>query len=212
VMAGTMIDRFHDARSLPDMLGGLSSFLDEMEFSCAEVRVPRLDEDRTELNLKSWTAMDDGPFHWLYRWTIEQKQEADSEGFSETGFESGDGRGLSTHFRLEFVFKITNYSSRLAQPFVDFQGTNIGRLTFYHPTTPHLPVSAVCLLSRQVWKEFGQAINRIMAQSAAGSGDQEADNSATAPRQTQKTPAKTRRPSVWAAPFKNRATGAHNRR
>jgi UDP-GlcNAc:undecaprenyl-phosphate GlcNAc-1-phosphate transferase len=171
VMAGKMIDGFHSARSLPDIMASLSSFLDEMEFSCAEVRVPSLDENGVALLFKNWTATADGPYHCLYRWTPAGKQDGNDNAADKADFEPSEGKGLNTHFRLEFVFKIPDDSGRLTLPFDEFKGSDIGRLTFYHPTTTHLPVSAVCLLSRQVWKEFGQAVNRIMAQSIAGLSD-----------------------------------------
>jgi UDP-GlcNAc:undecaprenyl-phosphate GlcNAc-1-phosphate transferase len=178
VMAGKMIDGFHSARNLPDIMASLSSFLDEMEFSRAEVRVPSLDEEGIVLLLKNWTVTADGPYHCLYQWTPARKEEVGADAESASEFNSPEGKGLSTHFRLEFVFKIPDDSGRLTLPFDEFKGSDIGRLTFYHPTTKRLPVSAVCLLSRQVWKEFGQAVNRIMAQSIAGSSGQKVDPNA----------------------------------
>jgi UDP-GlcNAc:undecaprenyl-phosphate GlcNAc-1-phosphate transferase len=212
VMAGKMIDGFHSARNLPDILASLSSFLDEMEFSRAEVRLPSLDEEGIVLLLKNWTVTDDGPYHCLYRWTPARKQKGSGNADNTAGFEGSEGKGLSTHFRLEFVFKIPDDSGRLTLPFDEFKGSDIGRLTFYHPTTKRLPVSAVCLLSRQVWKEFGQAINRIVAQSIAGLRDQQADPNASVFQSAHQTPAISRPPAQEAASSMNHMTGAHHRR
>jgi UDP-GlcNAc:undecaprenyl-phosphate/decaprenyl-phosphate GlcNAc-1-phosphate transferase len=212
VVAGKMIDGFHGARCLSDILASLSTLLDEMEFSCTEVRVPRIDEYSTELNLRNWTATADGPFHCLYRWTSASKQESGSTKKNGDDGRSVDPKGLSTHFRLEFVFSVPNLSSRSALPFEDFQGMDVGRLTFYHPTTSRLPVSAVCLLSRQVWKEFGNAINRIMTLPAVERNDQQGDINSTTPQPDHHIPAISRLPFVWTAPFKNWVTGVHHRR
>ncbi len=209
VMAGRMIDGFHSARSLPDMLVSLSSFLDEMEFSHAEVRVPCLGENNAMTQLQDWTASADGPHHCLYQWTSAKTQEDGSETEKKVGPESVAGKGLSTHFRLEFVFKV--HSRRLILPFDEVKGIDIGRLTFYHPMTVRLPVSAVCLLSRQVWKEFGQSINRIMAQSLAGLSEPGVDRNASPPESTHHTPAIARWSLVRAAPIVSRMTGTHNR-
>jgi UDP-GlcNAc:undecaprenyl-phosphate GlcNAc-1-phosphate transferase len=208
VMAGKMIDGFHGARNVPDLLRSLSYFLDEMEFSYAEVRVPGVNERNRVSSLKNWTERADGPFHCLYRWSMEEIQEGSSESNAKLGLES---EGLSTHFRLEFVFTITSALDHPEFPVKDFPGSAIGRLTFFHPMTAHLPVSAVCLLSRQVWKEFEAAINRIVAQSIAGSSEEQTDRGATESRVTRRTAAITRGPLVWAAPIMPRITGSHNR-
>jgi UDP-GlcNAc:undecaprenyl-phosphate/decaprenyl-phosphate GlcNAc-1-phosphate transferase len=177
VMAGKMIDGFHSAHGIPDMLASLSSFLDEMEFSRAEVRVPKLPKAPDGLNFKNWTVTEDGPCHFLYRWIAANRSKSIDEAKNNAEFESSEGKGLSTHFRLEFVFKSPFCSSCLLpqfeQEFEQIKGSDIGRLTFYHPTTAHLPVSAVCLLSRKVWVEFEQSINRIATQSIAESRNHE---------------------------------------
>jgi hypothetical protein len=85
-------------------------------------------------------------------------------------------------------------------------------LTFFHPTTAHLPVSAVCLLSRQGWKEFEGAINRIVAQSIAGLSNSQADQSAKACRESGLTTVQGWRRFVRATPFLHRMTGSHPRR
>ena len=207
-MAGKMIDGFHGARNVPDLLRSLSYFLDEMEFSYAEVRVPGVKESNSVSGLKNWTQRADGPFHCLYRWSMAEKVESSGESSAKMGIES---KGLSTHFRLEFVFNITSVPDHPEFSVKDFPASAIGRLTFFHPTTAHLPVSAVCLLSRQVWKEFEAAINRIVAQSIAGSSERQADRSITESRVTRLTAAITRRPMVWAAPIMHLMTGSHSR-
>jgi len=210
VMAGKMIDGFNSARSLPEILESLSSFLDEMEFSGAEVRVPSLYESQTALRLNKWTVINDGPFHNLYRWTFENHSGNGDGWDNKIGFESADLKGLSTHFRLEFVFKIADFE-HLNQLFEEVKGMDVGRLTFYHPTTAQLPVSAVCLLSRQVWKEFGQAVNRIMAQSLAGLNNQSSGRNTLLPEVNSRISAMAKLPLTWAAPIVNRVTGTHNR-
>jgi hypothetical protein len=211
-MAGKMIDGFRGSRNVPDLLRSLSYFLDEMEFSYAEVRVPGANENSSVVNLKNWTESADGPFNCLYQW----KQAAEQEGRAESGAEIQpklmESRGLSTHFRLEFVFRIASLSDHPTLPFKDFPGSDIGRLTFYHPTTVHLPVSAVCLLSRQVWNEFEGAINRIVAQSIAGLREDQADRGAAKSRGTRLTAVIKWRPLGWTAPIINRITGSQNRR
>jgi UDP-GlcNAc:undecaprenyl-phosphate/decaprenyl-phosphate GlcNAc-1-phosphate transferase len=172
VRAGKMIDGFRNARSLPHILESLSSFLDEMEFTRTEVRIPIPNENCAAFSLKNWIAVADGPDHCLYQWTAPNKAESGDESANSIGLEPSNGKGLSTHFRLEFVFKIPHPLSCETLPFEEAPGSDIGRLTFYHPTTMNLPVSAVCLLSRQVWKEFGQAIGRVV-QSATNLSDQE---------------------------------------
>jgi UDP-GlcNAc:undecaprenyl-phosphate/decaprenyl-phosphate GlcNAc-1-phosphate transferase len=210
VMAGKMIDGFHSARNLPDVLISLSSFLDEMEFSRAEVRVPGLDENCLAMNLKNWTVREDGPDHFLCRWGNPRKG-----GFSSgaANVPAGDFPDvLSTHFRLEFVFRIRSLQSGLEDPFEARKGRDIGRLTFYHPTTARLPVSAVCLLSRQVWKEFDQAINRISATSSQELIAQSPDSHSSAGRLLQDVPAIARMALIWAAPIVSRFTGFNARR
>jgi UDP-GlcNAc:undecaprenyl-phosphate/decaprenyl-phosphate GlcNAc-1-phosphate transferase len=212
VVAGKMIDGFHGALCLSDILTSLSTFLDEMEFSCAEVRVPRIDEHRTEMNLKNWTAAADGPFHCLYRWTAASSRGTGYQDKNGSDDRPSDPKGLSTHFRLEFVFNVPNISSRSALPFEDFQGMDIGRLTFFHPTIARLPVSAVCLLSRQVWKEFGNAINRIVASPAVEMKIQQGDINSIAPPPDHHAVSLARLPFMLIAPFKNWMTGAHHQR
>jgi|WetSurSiteA1Bulk_404760.scaffolds.fasta_scaffold04191_2 UDP-GlcNAc:undecaprenyl-phosphate/decaprenyl-phosphate GlcNAc-1-phosphate transferase len=209
VMTGRMIDGFRNARKLQDIMTSLSSFLDEMEFSRAEVRVPCLDE-KSALLLKNWAVKDDGPYHCLYQWTPARKQGSIGNADNKAGIEAS-GRGLNTHFRLEFVFKITDYSARLTLPFEEVKDVDIGRLTFYHPTTARLPVSAVCLLSRQIWKEFEQAVNRIVDRSIERLSDQKADPNASASNSDHKTPVLASLPLEWAAPIMNRMTGTHSR-
>jgi UDP-GlcNAc:undecaprenyl-phosphate/decaprenyl-phosphate GlcNAc-1-phosphate transferase len=196
VVAGKMIDGFHSARSLPDILASLSSFLDEMEFSRAEVRIPVMAEKDIVLDLKNWVAKSDGPHHGLYRW-------------SKSACETADV--LSTHFRLEFVFRIPNQDSQLILEFPEMKGRDIGRLTFYHPTTAHLPVSAVCLLSRHVWKEFEQSVNRIVAPAAAESSSPKTDRRFSALRLLRDAPSIARLPILWAAPIVTRMI-THGRR
>jgi UDP-GlcNAc:undecaprenyl-phosphate GlcNAc-1-phosphate transferase len=208
VMAGKMIDGFHCARNVADLLRSLSYFLDEMEFSYAEVRVPGANGKNSVSSLKNWTERADGPFHCLYRWAMADKQESSSESNAKIRLES---KGLSTHFRLEFVFNITSVLDHPEFPVKDFPGSAIGRLTFFHPTTAHLPVSAVCLLSRQVWKEFEASINRIVAQSIAGSSEEQTGRSATESRVARLTDTITRRPLEWAAPIMHRMSGANKR-
>jgi hypothetical protein len=191
-----MIDGFHSARNLPDILASLSSFLGEMEFSRAEVRVPITAEKDIVLDLKNWVAIADGPHHGLYRW-------------STSGCSAADV--LSTHFRLEFVFRIPNQDSQLISEFPEMKGRDIGRLTFYHPTTAHLPVSAVCLLSRQVWTEFEKSVNRIMSPSAAQSGSPKAARRFSVLRLLHDAPAIARLPVIWAAPILSRMI-THSRR
>ncbi len=211
VMAGRMIDGFHSARSLPEMLESLSSFLNEMEFSRAEVRVPSLNENHAALNMKNWVATADGPFHYLYRWSSLKKHDGGNEMEGTPAIDSADSKGWSTHFRLEFVFKVANFE-HLNGLFEEVKGIDIGRLTFYHPTTTQLPVSAVCLLSRQVWKEFGQAVNRIMVQSMAGLSDRGVSQTAEPSGINHRLSSIAKLPFAWAAPIVNRMTGAHNRR
>jgi UDP-GlcNAc:undecaprenyl-phosphate/decaprenyl-phosphate GlcNAc-1-phosphate transferase len=212
VVAGKMIDGFYGARCLSGILSSLSTFLDEMEFSCAEVRVPRTDEQCADMNLKNWIVTADGPFHCLYRWTARPRKESDAGQMVAAAEEKRDPKGLSTHFRLEFVFNVPNLSSREALPFEDFQGMDVGRLTFYHPTTARLPVSAVCLLSRQVWEEFGNAVNRIMASPPEKSKTQPDAIDSPIPPLAHDRPAPERMAFHWSAPFKNRMARAHHRR
>jgi hypothetical protein len=193
VMAGKMIDRFQAARDVPDILHGLSAFLDEMEFSRAEVRLPVLCENQPILGLNNWTSNADGPHHCLHKWTSLKPQES-IEAQSPTEFLSSDG----THFRLEFVFKVDHYFNRLILPMEVTQGWDIGRLTFYHPTTAHLPVSAVCLLSRQVWKEFGKAINKIIAQSAVKPSQSGVVRDTSDSRSIHPAADTTSMPQIWA--------------
>ncbi|MBN1568188.1 MAG: undecaprenyl/decaprenyl-phosphate alpha-N-acetylglucosaminyl 1-phosphate transferase [Acidobacteria bacterium] len=212
VMAGKMIDGFHNALTVQDLLKSLSCFLEEMEFSSAEVRIPGQDEKDGTSHLKNWTANNDGPFHCLYRWTKAGTEATGGGIHSEPADKSADSRGLSTHFRLEFVYKIAGLENHPTLPFRDFPGSDVGRLTFYHPTTMHLPVSAVCLLSRQGWREFEDAINRIVAQSVATISDEEKIKSETAPGKTTLPAANRWRPFLWAAPIVHRMTGSHHRR
>jgi hypothetical protein len=196
VVAGKMIDGFHTAHSLPDILASLSSFLEEMEFSRAEVRVPIAAENNIVLDLKNWAAREDGPHHGLYRWTTSECETAEV---------------LSTHFRLEFVFRIPNQDSQLISEFPEMKGKDIGRLTFYHPTTAHLPVSAVCLLSRQVWTEFEKSVNRIMNPAASEASNPKPDRHFSALRLLHDAPAIARLPIIWAAPIVSRMI-THGRR
>ncbi len=177
VKAGKMIDGFHEARSLPDMLASLSSFLDEMEFSCVEVRVPVPDGDCAALHLNNWTMAHDGAHHCLYRWTRGKEMRA-GESEIPAGLHPSENKGLNTHFRLEFVFKVPVQRDLSALPLEARKGIDIGRLTFFHPTTARLPVSALCLLGRQVWMEFGKAVRRITAPSAPAEKNPRTDSKA----------------------------------
>lgn len=211
VMAGKMIDGFRGARTLPEILESLSSFLNEMDFSRAEVRIPSLNESQMAQGLKKWTAAADGSFHCLYQWISEKKKYGNNGPEKRDSLEFGDGKGLSTHFRMEFVFKISCIE-HMDTLFEDVKGINIGRLTFYHPTTTRLPVSAVCLLSRQVWKEFGQAVNRIVAQSMEGLDDRKTAGKTSAPDIDDRISAVASLPLEWDVPIVNRMTGTQNRR
>jgi UDP-GlcNAc:undecaprenyl-phosphate GlcNAc-1-phosphate transferase len=212
VMAGKMIDGFHSARSLQDILVSLSAFLEEVEFSRADVRVPSLGENGIVLLSKNWAARADGPYHCLYQWSRPRKQYGNGNAGKRRSSGSSEKKALSAQFRLEFVFRIPDYSVRLPLPPEEARGTDIGRLTFYHPTTTRLPVSAVCLLARQVWREFGEAINRIVARPNAGLSDQRVhpDNSDSQP--VHQISATARLPlGSAAAPGMNRMTGVHDR-
>jgi UDP-GlcNAc:undecaprenyl-phosphate GlcNAc-1-phosphate transferase len=211
VMVGKMIDGFHEARSIQDMLESLSSFLGEMDFSRAEVRVPCRTDDNAELNLKNWTIVADEPSHSLYRWNSERMGSnlKTAKNWSELG--SLDETVLNTHFRLEFVFKIPIQAGPYTLPFEENQGFNVGRLTFYHPTTSRLPVSAVCLLSRQVWKEFEKAINRISAKSKAEVKDRGAGRNTSTAESMPHTPESTQLPLLLIAPLVNRMTNSQNK-
>jgi hypothetical protein len=167
-----------------------------MEFSRAEVRVPVTGEKDIVLDLKNWIAIADGHHHGLYRW-------------STAGCNSANV--LSTHFRLEFVFRIPNQDSQLISEFPEMKGRDIGRLTFYHPTTTHLPVSAVCLLSRQVWTEFEKSVNRIMSPFAAQSSSSKTERRFSVLRLLRDAPAIARLPIIWAAPILSRMI-THGRR
>ena len=112
---------------------------------------------------------------------------------------------------MEFVFKISCFE-HMDTLFEDVKGINIGRLTFYHPTTTRLPVSAVCLLSRQVWKEFGQAVNRIVAQSMEGLDDRKTAGKTSAPDIDDRISAVASLPLEWDVPIVNRMTSTQNRR
>jgi UDP-GlcNAc:undecaprenyl-phosphate GlcNAc-1-phosphate transferase len=164
VIVGRMIDGFNSAHSIPELLESLSSFLAEMEFSRAEVRTPNVKEERIALQVKDWTTLADGRLHWLYRWVASDDRSHKGTEVRADRPPTSDGAGPGAHFRLEFVFKIPRCSTSASLTPEEDKGSEIGRLTFYHPMTSRLPVSAISLLSRQVWKEFGQAITRIMAQ------------------------------------------------
>ncbi len=208
VVIGRMIDGFHCARDLSHILANLSSFLDEMEFSRAEVRVPVLAEYEIDVDLKNWTAKPDGPNHGLFRWSA-AKQNQGVESMNPSDAEASSV--LNTHFRLEFVFKIPNYPARLPEASQDLKGGDIGRLTFYHPATEHLPVSAVCLLSRQVWKEFEQAVNRVVARPGPELSTPKMEHHFSDRWLGPDAPAIVRLPLIWAAPIVNRMTH-HGRR
>jgi UDP-GlcNAc:undecaprenyl-phosphate GlcNAc-1-phosphate transferase len=210
VMAGKMIDGFHEARNLQDMLASLSSFLDEMEFSRAEVRVPDPDRNSAALHLKNWTVAEDGPRHCLYRW-IASKEKGDKAAAVHGGSESPEEKGLNTHFRIEFVFKVPISSDSTILPPEEMKGFDIGRLTFFHPTKAHLPVSAVCLLSRQVWMEFGKAVCRIMAQPASGMKDPGANSTALVLQLPHGNHGSSQTPIVQDVRLEVLKTGTHNR-
>jgi UDP-GlcNAc:undecaprenyl-phosphate GlcNAc-1-phosphate transferase len=208
VVIGKMIDGFHCARNVSDILASLSSFLDEMEFSRAEVRVPVLAENEIEVDLKNWTAIPDGQNHGLYRWGAAKQGPC---GGSEHPDDSEASDIISTHFRIEFVFRIPDYQSRSSEASQDLKGRDIGRLTFYHPATEHLPVSAVCLLSRQVWKEFEQAVNRVVARPGSELSVQKSKQPLSPKWLGEDAPAIVRLPFLWAVPIVNRMT-THGRR
>jgi hypothetical protein len=208
VAIGRMIDGFHCARDLSHILASLSSFLDEMEFSRAEVRVPVLAENEIDVDLKNWTAKPDGPNHGLYRWSAAKQNQCGASGNLNDAEVSSV---LSTHFRIEFVFKIPDYQARLCEAHDELKGRDIGRLTFYHPAAEHLPVSAVCLLSRQVWKEFEQAVNRVVARPGPESSIPQTEHRFSDRWLGPDAPAIVRLPLIWAAPFVNRMTH-HGRR
>jgi hypothetical protein len=174
VLVGRMLDGFRKARKLSDVLDSLADLLHEMEFTRAEVRLPSLHQNKVVLRTRSWSALCDGRTHCLYRWhKAGEKRVRPRRGTAK--FEDSDTPGIGHDFRLEFVFRV-NLPEAMAAPSpkpsaAPPRGVDIGRLTFFHPADTEYPLSALCLLGRNVWREFGDAITRVMALPNAGLAD-----------------------------------------
>jgi hypothetical protein len=170
VVIGKMIDGFRSARNLAELLEGLGAVLEELEFSKAEVRLPGFHDNRLVFRVRNWKTLIDGRLHCMYQWHAPHSRLP--EAWNVDRQPSAAGRlSLGNDFRLEFVFKVPRPPCGAAAG-IDVEegrGRDIGRLTFYHPMSSRFPVSAICLLSRNVWSEFADAIGRIMPRQNAGS-------------------------------------------
>jgi UDP-GlcNAc:undecaprenyl-phosphate/decaprenyl-phosphate GlcNAc-1-phosphate transferase len=162
IAVGKMISGFQSADCLPGLLEHLAQALQEMEFSRVEVRLPGVSGGRRAIPAGNWNMGADGS-HWLYEWSA-----ADGAAVGPTRVLQNDRRprrGRLTpgkDFRLEFVFLATGVGAPNPQATGALPGADVGRLTFYHPLDSQFPVSAICLLSRDIWGEFSSAINRII--------------------------------------------------
>ncbi len=68
VLIGKMIDGFHSANSLVELLESLAEVLDELEFSRAELRLPSLSGNRVVVRIRNWKTVVDGRTYCLYQW------------------------------------------------------------------------------------------------------------------------------------------------
>lgn len=170
VVIGKMIDGFRSARNLAELLEGLSTVLKELEFSRAEMRLPGLNENKVVLHIKGWKTVTDGRMYCLYQWFSPNSVPIEKRSGKDGQASPSDRVSLGNDFRLEFVFKVARQATRgaSAQDAEETRCNDIGRLTFYHPMTSSFPVSAICLLSRNIWSDFANAVGRIMAQQYAG--------------------------------------------
>ena len=159
VVMGKMIAGFQQAKSLPDLLASLGATLEELEFSRAEIRLPSLKENKVVLRVQEWKTVVDGRMYCLYQWFSSTAP----AGKKPQAAPASSQVSMGHDFRLEFVFKIKGEKES-----EEARGLDIGRLTFYHPMESQFPVSAICLLSRNIWGEFAAAIQRIMEQQNAG--------------------------------------------
>ena len=171
VVIGKMIAAFRSARNPAELLASLGTALEELEFSKAEVRLPGFQENRLVLRVKDWRTLVEGRLHCLYQWHAEYSGPA-APGIGGRQPPATDRMGLGHEFRLEYVFKVpgTHGTAAAATEIDENRGRDVGRLTFYHPVGSRFPVSAICVLSRNVWSEFADAIGRIMPQQNAGLG------------------------------------------
>jgi UDP-GlcNAc:undecaprenyl-phosphate/decaprenyl-phosphate GlcNAc-1-phosphate transferase len=170
VMIGKMIDGFRTAHNLAELLASLGAVLEELDFARAEMRLPGIDENRLVLRVRNWQPLAEGRWHCLYRWRPPYTQPREVREEEQPKKWRPDRLNLGTDFRLEFVFRVpwphaANVSGVDEE---DPRGRDIGRLTFYHPMSSRFPVSAICLLSRNVWSQFAEAITRIMSRHNAG--------------------------------------------
>jgi UDP-GlcNAc:undecaprenyl-phosphate/decaprenyl-phosphate GlcNAc-1-phosphate transferase len=167
VVIGKMIAGFHAAKSLPELLERLSAVLDELDFSRAEMRLPGLNDNKVVLHVKNWKTIVDGRTYCLYQWFSPHAAPIEPKSGAKR---PKDHISLGNDFRLEFVFKMARKPGRhgCETELEEVRSYDIGRLTFYHPMNSQFPVSAICLLCRNIWGEFADAIQRIMEQQNAG--------------------------------------------
>lgn len=140
------------------------------------MRLPGWNENKVVLRARNWKTVVDGRMYCLYQWFAPHSPQSGEKAVDRRQVSTTDRVSLGNDFRLEFVFKVARQAHR------DFAGhsseearsSDIGRLTFYHPMTSRFPVSAICLLSRNIWGEFASVIERIMARQIAGLADSRA--------------------------------------
>jgi UDP-GlcNAc:undecaprenyl-phosphate/decaprenyl-phosphate GlcNAc-1-phosphate transferase len=160
---GTMLEGFRSAENLSHILECLSGLLKETEFSGVEVRLPRLRESLPVFRVRDWIVTRHGRDHYLYRWADASLiKAANAEG--NPRIQISDLIDRENTFRLEHVFELPS------GPHLRETGSDalLARITFYHPIGNESSVSAVCLLSRNVWREFAAAVCRVTQQAGAG--------------------------------------------
>jgi UDP-GlcNAc:undecaprenyl-phosphate GlcNAc-1-phosphate transferase len=163
VQVGRMIDGFRSAGSLAKILENLAAVLGEMEFSRAEVLFPCTNEADHNTGIEPWLHIRESETHCLFKWVSEGEDDTRRSGRRDI---AAGRRTLGDEFKLEYVFEFPNLLpappfDRRTFYFLPEQPP-VGRIAFYHPVDTAYPVSAISLLSQDIWQEICAAMVQIM--------------------------------------------------
>jgi UDP-GlcNAc:undecaprenyl-phosphate/decaprenyl-phosphate GlcNAc-1-phosphate transferase len=159
VNVGRMIDDLKASSNLGQLLESLSRTLHEMEFSRAELLVPCYAEYGHRQQM-GWIHIRESNCHCLFVWdyeTMSEHRAIGQNGSSSRGFTEND-------FKLEYLFRFQKPSVALWSENLPSGQEIVGRIAFYHSINSEYPVSAISILSQNVWKEFRVALERIVEQ------------------------------------------------
>jgi UDP-GlcNAc:undecaprenyl-phosphate/decaprenyl-phosphate GlcNAc-1-phosphate transferase len=161
IQVGRAIDVCHSAKSLAELLENLSNVFQEMDFRRVEVHFPCSQFSSECLQPIGWQHVRDGGLSCLFRWTS-----ADKICHNQTAMkmpEVSRPRFRNDEFKLEGACQVPKALHLLssAQAPTEPHSEAI-RIAFFHPTNTTFAVSAICLLSQDIWNEMYAAIERLV--------------------------------------------------